>query len=294
MAMCASGSIGILSAPQGGCSSISLASCGTTAAPQCLIALGSATDKNLPVAMSAFYGYNDSLVITPTTISAIPNICTTCCVTTCAPTFNTATVSSACTWLVPVTPITPTPTGNTHNIVICANTGAARCGTVTYTPTCGSSIIVTLCQVASGVSPKCVQLVYQSGSGCGTSTIASYLYGIVISPAMAAGECFCLCLGGVLNTANEGASSCANYVVNCTVGVYCYSCNISANVCATPSPSYSIMITNTNNSCVCLCLCAQTTAGCHHSCAFGNIISVTSVAGCFNIGPASFSNICTC
>jgi hypothetical protein len=56
MAMCNSGSLGMISAPQGGCSSISLAVCGSAQASS-LCSMSLAAGKIAPHAMSEFHGY---------------------------------------------------------------------------------------------------------------------------------------------------------------------------------------------------------------------------------------------
>lgn len=58
MAMCSSGSLGIISAPQSGCSSIAMAVCGSvTSPPYSLSGLSVSAGKTAPHAMTEFYGY---------------------------------------------------------------------------------------------------------------------------------------------------------------------------------------------------------------------------------------------
>jgi hypothetical protein len=58
MAMCSSGSLGIISAPQGGCSSISVAVDGNTTPPKSLCALSVSAGLPAPHSMLEFYGYD--------------------------------------------------------------------------------------------------------------------------------------------------------------------------------------------------------------------------------------------
>lgn len=58
-AMCSSGSLGILSAPQGGCSSISQSVAGNVTPPKRLCTLGVYAGYSLPIKMSCFYGFTD-------------------------------------------------------------------------------------------------------------------------------------------------------------------------------------------------------------------------------------------
>ena len=60
MAMCSTGAIGIISAPQGGCSSICAA---VGCASGSLTTLSVAAGKTAPHAMSEFYGYKSVLPI---------------------------------------------------------------------------------------------------------------------------------------------------------------------------------------------------------------------------------------
>jgi hypothetical protein len=154
MAIPASGSLGIMTCPNGACSGIASVVCGGgVGGGQSLInLLNIATLGNN---MSNFHGspYGD-LVVTPTLVSSIVAGGTTYGVVACSYSPNTFTTSTACTWLHPAAPSAPSIAGTTQNITIDANAGAARCGTVTYTPShCGTVQTVTLCQLAGVVIP---------------------------------------------------------------------------------------------------------------------------------------------
>ena len=188
MAMPASGILRLSGCSQS-CGSIMRAACGSTAtAPVCLTALAIAAGK--ACSMQAFHNYDDTMVVTPTGITSISAAGTTCSVTTCAPAFNTACVCTACSWLCPVTPVTPTPAGNTHNVVIGANAGAARSGTVCYVSVCGGNCPVTFCQVA-GVTTKCVDFLSSCNSYVGYCCLKCGC--LCTTSAMAAGDCYCMC-----------------------------------------------------------------------------------------------------
>jgi hypothetical protein len=58
--MCGSGQLGMLSAPQGGCSNISLAVDGNSTPPKQLTCLASIAGKSLPIHFTDFYGYAPS------------------------------------------------------------------------------------------------------------------------------------------------------------------------------------------------------------------------------------------
>lgn len=61
MAICNSGSLGMISAPQGGCSSISAAVCGSAQASS-LLSMGIAAELTTPINMtSCWYGYEQSI-----------------------------------------------------------------------------------------------------------------------------------------------------------------------------------------------------------------------------------------
>jgi hypothetical protein len=231
MAMPASGILRLSGCSQS-CGSIMRAACGSTAtAPVCLTALATAAGK--ASCMSAFYSYDDTMVVTPTSFTSIPNTCVTCSVTTCAPAFNTACVCTSCSWLVPATPVTPAPAGNSHNVVVCANAGAARCGTVCYVSVCGGNCAVTLCQVA-GVTTKSINFCCLGGCSCSAVNCCfccacGCLY---TSSAMAAGDCYCMCCFCICYGAAAG--SCCT-TVSC-VGLSCngtlkYNCSFSTFGC---------------------------------------------------------------
>jgi hypothetical protein len=289
MSMPASGNIGMLSTPQGGCSSISLAACGNATPPKSFLALAAAAGK--PACASAFYSYDDSLVITPTTIISIPAAGATCSVSACAPAFNTFIPATSCTWLHPAGATPPSPSGVAQNITIDVNAGGARCGTVTYTPTCGGVQTVTLCQLSA---TKAIMIRQISTTGCGAAITCATI-GFCSSITMSSSDCFCLCLVGGLFTTGQGANSCACYKVCCNGTTQCYICSILSNTFTT-SIGYSIMVTCANISCICVTICAVTTAaGCAgYSSAYANISCVTSVAGSFCVGSPSSCCMCTC
>lgn len=194
MSVCPSGSLGILSAPQGGCSSLAGVACGTSSGPQSLLALGAAVGKAGAINMTTcWYGYNNNPQITPASFTSVPTAGCTAVVTICAPAFNTGLAScGANTWLHPQSsPYSTSPTGVAQNIVIDVNTGAARTGCVSYSPNWGGVCYISIQQLA-GIVWHCVDMcVYYDESypsfwrKCAT---------IVTTPAMLPGECFNICM----------------------------------------------------------------------------------------------------
>lgn len=266
MAMPAS-CIGLLTCVNGACSSISAAACGTTAT-KCLTALATAAGK--ANCMSAFFNYDDTMVVTPTSIINIPATCTTCCVTTCAPAFNTACVCTACNWLVPATPVTPAPAGNTHNIVICANTGAARCGTVCYNSYCGQCCTVTLCQL---VGWTCINLCHLAGNSPATCASAC---GCLYPAISVSGDYYCVCICAILKVAACGTAwSCVCVTCAGTCKMCC--CISAAGTCTCPSTSFCVICPNCVN--YFLAACHQSGCGGANSSAAGCLVSVTCVSG---------------
>ena len=194
MAMCGSGNFGILSTPQGGCSSISCAVTGNATPPKSLSVLAACANKPLPVNMTTcWYGYNQKLITT--------------------------------------------------------------------------SIIT---------------------SNCGAGVTADGCLSIVSTPAMGAGECYCLCLNGCLNSGGgAGSSGCWVVYLN---GTKCYCCTVGTNACVSPSYSTKMCLGTT----VCLCLHAVITAGLNYSCSFGNIGCITPIVSSYGIGACSSYNLRTC
>ena len=273
MAMPAS-CIGLLTCVNGACSSISAAACGTTTGPKCLTALATAAGK--AKCMSAFFGYNDNLVVTPASFLTVPAAGCTAVVTACAPAFNTYAASCGVNgWLHPTPTGVPSPAGTTANIIIDPNSGVARFGCACYTPMVGTMQSVLICQVA-GITYKCVYVGGVSGSGCGGTLNSTYQYGclkgtVYSTPLMVNGECYCICIAMGLS-----ASS------GCAVGfVYCNAtlklCCCTAAMCASPTISFPVIYSD----CVCLCVTAYQTSylcsGC--SCAKVYVQSVTSISG---------------
>ncbi len=194
MPMPASGCLEIATCPNAvACTSIGKAVCNTSSGS--LSALSTAAGKTAPHSMLEFYGYCN-FIVTPTTIANIPSAGATCSVTVCAPAVNTYTVADACTWLVPAIHEPPSPAGTTHSIQICANTGAARSGIVCYSPSFGTRMDVTLCQL---IGQKVVDI-------CETINCSTGIYGYTCglfcpTPAFCTGEyaelglCGYICLG---------------------------------------------------------------------------------------------------
>jgi hypothetical protein len=169
--------------------------------------------------MSAFFSYDDTMIVTPTSIINIPATCTTCSVTTCAPAFNTACVCTSCSWLVPATPVTPAPAGNSHSIVICANTGAARSGCVCYVSVCGGNCAVTLSQLA-GITGEYINYTVGHCEG-------------ILCPALTAGDCFCLNFCVCLCKSAVLGLGCIQLLYNCvSVCCACQPTNANAYNCS--------------------------------------------------------------
>lgn len=287
MVMCASGNLAELSAPQGGCSSISLAACGTIAGPKCMTALATAAGKSLPINMTTcWYGYNDSLVVTPTSIINIPAAGAVCNVLACAPAFNTFTNScGGCTWFHPTSPTPPSPAGTSQGITIDANaTNICRCGCACYTPICGTIQCVCLYQLGT---PDLITFNLIT-SNCGAGVTADGCLSVISTPAMTVGQCYCLCLCGCLHSGGGASSSACWVVYNGGSNVYC--CTIGTSTTATPS--YSLKVGS--GTVICLCLHAVVTAGFTHSCSCGSIGCVTSITDMFAIGTCSSYNLWTC
>jgi hypothetical protein len=277
MAMPASGILRLSGCSQS-CGSIMRAACGSTAtAPVCLTALATAAGK--ASCMSAFYSYDDTMVVTPTSFTSIPNTCVTCSVTTCAPAFNTACVCTSCSWLVPATPVTPAPAGNSHNVVVCANAGAARCGTVCYVSVCGGNCAVTLCQVA-GVTFTSISMYQIAGSGCGTAYATNT--SCLTPPISVAGDCYCVCFCThmCVTTAGVGCSQ-ITILRNGTPQLTC--CITAGQACVNPSVSFLVCcgqaIITTILACKC---CGAGKCGSSVGCVVLN--SITKVVGCYCIG----------
>jgi hypothetical protein len=158
MAIPGSGSLGILTCPGGvACTAIAKVVCGGgVGGPQSLCNMFLLAGFSIPQPMTNFHGSTVGdlcMFYLATNCQSINNISaagTTC--TLCAWSFtpNTFSVSTSCTWLHPASPTAPGPTfpGTTQNVVIDANLGAARSGTVCYTPIhCGSIQTITFNQL---------------------------------------------------------------------------------------------------------------------------------------------------
>jgi hypothetical protein len=187
-----SGTIAMISAPQA-CGSICATVCGNhTGGNRSLSGMTAKIGCGAPYKMSCFYGVTNDVVVTPNPLTGIISTCTTCVEKICGPTWNSVDVTTSCTWILPVTPISPAASpGASENVIICCNPGVARCGTAVYTPQGGTISTVCFCQLAVPVT-KCVN--FLSLCSCVRSTYCCINSGCTYTnSAMAAGDCYCMC-----------------------------------------------------------------------------------------------------
>lgn len=163
----------------------------------------------------------------------------------CGPTSNSTTFSTSCSWIHACTPVSPCASpGRQHLICIDTNTGAARCGTACYTPTCGTMRTITFCQLEAPVNiDMCVidntppngteQWVYLAGCMCRSSNPVSGTYYVCFSWYLGIGNdidptsaYWCMyCNGGYVC----GCSVYGTYF-NC-YGSFCKAFDYNDNVC---------------------------------------------------------------
>lgn len=286
--------LAILSCPGSvACTSISKAACGTSSPSKSLSALATAAGKSLPINMtSCWYGYDDSLKITPVSFTSVPSAGATCTITACAPAFNTFSVSCGSnTWLHPAGPTAPSPAGTSQNIVIDANAGVARTGCACYTPTCGTVCCVSISQLATPIAINSTQ----TCSGCGSSLGASMC--VLWTPASTfptSGQ-LCLCFCGTLSTVNDGTTSYGWFCMTCNGASKCCCCFTGA-LCNSGIP-FGPWIYNCGDvyrACVTVCkgcsLCTTNKVN-----ATIGIASITAcVVGSYCIGTPLYQTICTC
>jgi hypothetical protein len=247
MATCSTGSIGILSAPQGGCSSYSLAVCNTQTGPKSLCQLIQTAGLSIPAYVSqSVHGYDNFIVDVPT----VSNIANTGGVVNCPKLYGpgpiTFTMSDSETWITPGTPITMNyPTGVAQPITISSNPdgSSARSGTVCFLPSTGGQKTVTYQQLAGNTTTttttaapttKYVDFVCISCTGQ-NAQIARACSSISVNPALVTGEYYCACYCWLLNNDldygimalfNISCNGCATPLMCCNTisGDYCYGC----------------------------------------------------------------------
>jgi hypothetical protein len=247
MAMPSTGAIGMVSCPNGVCSSIAGVVCGSLSGPISLCSMFQQTGQSIPGNMINFHGSTiGDLSITPTLTTSIPALGGSYATCLWSATPNTVNVvSSDGSWLVPFSPsVGPNPTypGYATSLCVCTNAGAARSGTITYTPIhCGSAQVATFCQLA-GTVWKCVNLGTCTTIGVGTARRAYQYATNIISTPLSTGECYRVCAayngscsittGSVLLYILAGGT----VVLNCTVAIPCVSSSISFVIC--PSQTF--------------------------------------------------------
>jgi hypothetical protein len=274
--------MGMLSAPQGGCSSISLASCINTSGPKSLLALGASAGKGGSINMtSCWYGYNN-FQVTPTTIVNIPAAGGIVCATACGPAAN-AYQSGGGYWSTILTLPTLSPSGVNPQICVYANTGGARAENVSLQPNACSADVkyICLCQIAATTTttaapsykPVCFQNIYTCDTGVGGCCALACIQGNPISS-----ECYNVCLQWYLSN-NVGKATSSMVSVYNGAFQYCV-CSLS-NLTKTCSGTWCITSIN-GASCWMVCTLASSipTFG-GSSIAEIQILSVTPVNGSF-------------
>lgn len=237
MAMPASGIIRLSGCSQA-CGSISVAACGNATMPRCLSALSTAAGKSAPHAMSEFYSYDNTLIITPADpIANIAAAGTTCNLTVCGPAFNIYTFADACSWITPNAPEIPSPTGSAVGIVIAANTGAARAGLLCITPTVGSRQDRCFCQLVGATTTTTTTTTTTAASkGVKFITISclesNYWSNCISGCTMSTGECYTATIPWSLCSVVSGIKSSAAVRLYCNGTQLCICCITAAVSCA--------------------------------------------------------------
>lgn len=192
------------------------------------------------------YNFNINSVRPANTITSISAAGTTTNVCAIGISTNTFTPSSACSWLHPAGATPPSQAGTSQSVTVDANAGAARCGTITYTPShCGGVQTITFCQLA-GVTWKCIYVASIGGTGCGSSTSACQYGTLTSTPALSIGDSYTLCyaFNGTCGSAGGGVFLC----ITCAGGSKLACCiNVA---CGSSSGSFVVNQGNTVTFCV--------------------------------------------
>lgn len=185
-----------------------------------------------------------NIYVTPATISSISasgGYYSTSCIKVCGPVSNSVSTASACDWIqVCNTPISPSATPGTSSCIqVCANTGAAREGYVTYTPTVGTARTVCFCQVAAA-SP-----VYFVTGGTCFKTLSS------VCGVSNLGTCVGTTYGYVLSKSATNNITCAMACVFCNGTCIRGLCIVGTIACFKHGSFVVFTHKNTDSVCVC-------------------------------------------
>jgi hypothetical protein len=141
----------------------------------------------------------------------------------CGPISNSTSFSTACSWIHATSPVSPCASpGRIHVVCVDANTVCAcRCGTICYTPTCGTMRTITICQNQC-ITWKTVS--YQTYSENGSE---GYFYDdkcvcFTYGSARAVGDCYCMCTNA-FGFIDSGSLGCGCFLICCN-GTPIYSC----------------------------------------------------------------------
>lgn len=143
-----SGRLGIVTNPDGACTSISEMVCGTTTGPQSLCTLSKYAGFSAPYRMSNFLGY-ENFLISPDAIYDISSKGAECEITIYAPAPITYKFNGD-SYVEEISHPTLCPTGAISRICICSNSGSAREIIISFTPSFGDERCVTISQYGDG------------------------------------------------------------------------------------------------------------------------------------------------
>ena len=168
-------------------------------------------------------------------------------------------------------------------------------GTGGYTPQICSTKKedgISICVAATTAAPKAINLNQTSYNGGDGTSLTCRTFCLSSTPAMIAGECYCVCIDGNLSTSGQATGSCSEICVTCN-GVRKMCCKIVIPVQSCALPSVSFMVDNIDYVCIYSLACV-TYSGCGFFAGSAVCLCcVTSVAGSFCRGTCTCRNSIT-
>jgi len=125
-----------------------------------------------------------------------------------------------------------------------------------------------------------VNLSQISTTACGGTTACACIC-VNPTPAMVAGECYSLTIGGSLSTVQQGASAMACFQIKCN-GTSVYCCTIAGNICA-PSLGSTFTVCYGNTVAIIIYTTTMSTS-CPSTGTANACISATNIKGGFSTG----------
>lgn len=218
--------------------------------------------------------------VSPSIFTDISDSSTTCNVNIVGETTNYYTASATTSWLIPETPVLPTPFGISQSIFVCENSGIARTGCTVYTPTIGTPQIVEFRQNSVSVTSNAINVTCIGGINLPSDT--NQCGQLIPTTPMTSGQCYTGSFNWFMNKLATAHPVTMSVQLLCNTDIL-YSCNVESKNLCNCSGSWSGLNID-NNDVVCLVSCVVSSSIDYSGEAGVDLTNIIDNVGDFNIG----------